>query len=161
MKQKPYLAARLLCAAALLLSACGTGSQPAASGGSASPLSAETETVPRTPAVLDLSEATAITLSGTEAQVEGPGASAEGGVVTITAGGVYAVSGALEEGRIIVNAPKAEVTVALNGADITCSYGSPLYIYKAGTAAVHLVEGTDGGGRLPWRTRKSGEPEGA
>ena len=33
--------------------------------------------------------------------------------------------------------------MALNGADITCSYSSPLYIYKAGTAVVHLMEGTE------------------
>ena len=139
MKHKPRLAARLLCAAALLLSACGTGGGSASLSGS----SPEPDAALRAPAVLDLTGATAITLSGAGARVEGPGASAEGDVVTITAAGVYAVSGVLEEGRIIVNAPKAEVTVAFNGADITCSYGSPLYIYKAGAATVHLVEGTD------------------
>ena len=80
----------------------------------------------RTPAALDLT-----------------GAKAEGGVVTITEGGIYAVSGTLDDGRIIVNAGSADVTVALNGASIVCSYGSPLYIYQAGTATVHLMEGTE------------------
>ena len=58
-------------------------------------------------------------------------------------GGIYAVSGTLDDGRIIVNAGSADVTVALNGASIVCSYGSPLYIYQAGTATVHLMEGTE------------------
>ena len=33
--------------------------------------------------------------------------------------------------------------MALSGASIVCSYGSPLYIYQAGTATVHLMEGTE------------------
>ena len=97
----------------------------------------------RTPAALDLTGATIITLSGSTVSIEGSGAEAEGGVVTITEGGIYAVSGTLDDGRIIVNAGSADVTVALNGASIVCSYGSPLYIYQAGTATVHLMEGTE------------------
>ena len=146
--------AALLCAAAMLgaLAACeqDAGAQTSGveeSGGiqaqtSPAPLNS-TAAAARTPAALDLTGATAIILSGGGASVDGKGASAEGSVVTITAAGVYAVSGTLEDGRIIVNVPKEEVTVALNGADITCSYGSPLYIYKAGTATVHLMEGTE------------------
>ena len=127
-----------------MLSACGAG------GGAEGDGSIPVQTIAsagladaRTPAVLDLTEATAITLTGGGAAVEGNGASADGGVVTITAAGVYAVSGSLEDGRIIVNAPEEDVTVALNGADITCSFGSPLYVYKAGTATVHLMDGTE------------------
>lgn len=146
--------AAALCAAAMLgaLAACEQDAGAQASGAeesggipsqaSPAPLNSAAAAA-RTPAALDLTGATAITLSGGGASVDGEGASAEGGVVTITAAGVYAVSGTLEDGRIIVNAPKEEVTVALNGADITCSYSSPLYIYKAGTATVHLMEGTE------------------
>lgn len=140
----------LLLSAAILagaLSACGTKNDSGENGGQTGVqiISAESENneaEPRTPAVLDLTEATTITLSGSSASIEGDGAEAEGGAITITAAGIYAVSGTLEDGRIIVNAPGADVTVALNSADITCSYGSPLYIYKAGTATVHLMEGT-------------------
>lgn len=146
--------AAALCAAAMLgaLAACEQDAGAQASGAeesggipsqaSPAPLNSAAAAA-RAPAALDLTGATAITLSGGGASVDGEGASAEGGVVTITAAGVYAVSGTLEDGRIIVNAPKEEVTVALNGADITCSYSSPLYIYKAGTATVHLMEGTE------------------
>lgn len=49
---------------------------------------------------------TVITLSGGSASVNGNGAEVKGSVVTITAAGVYAVSGSLEDGRILVNAPK-------------------------------------------------------
>lgn len=143
MKYPMKWTAQILCAAMLLgvLSACGGTAQ----SGDAPQLPAESlsSVSAREPAVLDLTGATTITLSGSGASVEGKGAAAEGGVVTITAAGVYAVSGSLEDGRIIVNAPKEDVTVALNGADITCSYGSPLYIYKAGTAVVHLMAGTE------------------
>ena len=55
----------------------------------------------RTPAALDLTGATIITLSGSTVSIEGSGAEAEGGVVTITEGGIYAVSGTLDDGRII------------------------------------------------------------
>lgn len=141
--------AAVLCAAAMLgtLAACGPDAGAEESGGipsqaSPAPLNSAAAAA-RTPATLDLTGVTAITLSGSGASVDGEGASVEGSVVTITAAGVYAVSGTLEDGRIIVNAPKEEVTVALNGADITCSYSSPLYIYKAGTATVHLMEGTE------------------
>lgn len=141
--------AAILCAAAMLgaLAACGPDAGAEESGGipsqaSPAPLNSAAVTA-RTPAALDLTDATAITLSGSGASVDGEGASAEGSVVTITSAGIYAVSGTLKDGRIIVNAPKEEVTVALNGADITCSYSSPLYIYKAGTATVHLMEGTE------------------
>ena len=137
--------AAVLCAAALLgtLTACGPDVR--AEEGSSIPVQtlSSSGAVTRIPAALDLTGATVITLSGNGASVNGKGAAAEGGIVTITAAGIYAVSGSLEDGRILVNAPKEEVTVALNGADITCSYGSPLYIYKAGTATVYLMEGTE------------------
>lgn len=137
----------LLCGAVLLLSACSAAGMETKSGGSAqiqipAASAGSDAAAPSTAAALDLTGATVITLSGGEASVKGEGAAAEGSIVTIDAAGVYAVSGSLEDGRIIVNAPKEEVTVALNGADITCSYGSPLYIYKAATATVHLMEGT-------------------
>ena len=46
-------------------------------------------------------------------------------------GGTYTLSGTLSDGRVIVNAKGEDVTLILSNADITCSYGSPLYIYKS------------------------------
>lgn len=90
----------------------------------------------------DLTDAVTIALEGETAAISGDGAAAEGGVVTVTAGGPYVISGSLAEGRIIVNAPKQEVTLVLQNADIGYSYGSPLYVYKAKTVTVYLPEGT-------------------
>lgn len=64
------------------------------------------------------------------------------GVVTITAGGTYVVTGTMTEGRILVNAPKEEVTLVLQDAAITCSTGSPLYVYKSKATTLYLPEGT-------------------
>lgn len=138
--------ALLLSAAVVLsaLSACGPGNDAEGSGGTpVQPSASPSVSDLRVPAAPELTGSTAITLTGSGASVEGKGAEAEGSVVTITAAGVYELSGSLEDGRIIVNAPKEDVTVVLSGVDITCSYGSPLYIYKAATATVHLMEGTE------------------
>lgn len=135
--------------AILLLTACGAEGNGSAADSAkmqapaAAAASVNNSATLRQPAELDLKDATVISLSDSGISIEGTGAEAEGSVVTITSAGIYAVSGFLEDGRIIVNAPKEDVTVSLNGADITCSYGSPLYIYKAGTATVHLAEGTE------------------
>ena len=77
----------------------------------------------------DLTNATEITLSGTDD-------------VTITSGGVYVLTGTLTDGRVLVNAPDADVTLVLQDADITCSDSSALYIYKAASVLVYLPDGT-------------------
>lgn len=77
----------------------------------------------------DLTNATEITLSGADD-------------VTITSGGVYVLTGTLTDGRVLVNAPDADVTLVLQDADITCSDSSALYIYKAASVLVYLPDGT-------------------
>ena len=123
----------LLCLALLfsLLSACGS---------EAIPSSASEEPTEQTQAPApDTGDATDISLSGSGASVSGSGAAAQDGVVTISEDGTYALSGTLADGRIVVNAPGAEVTLLLQNADITCSYGSPLYVYKAACVTVYLA----------------------
>lgn len=90
----------------------------------------------------DASASTTITFSGKSAVVSGKGAENDNGVVTITEGGVYTVSGKAEEGRVIVNANDEEVAILLDNADITCSYGSPIYIYKSKLTTIYLSSGT-------------------
>ena len=155
MKNGTKIIALLLCAAlnTALLCACGdrgsaespsgdAGSTDAPAAASVLTPSASDTAAPRAPAEIDLTGATAITLSGTSARIDGSGASEDSGVITITSGGTYAVSGTLDEGRIVVNASGKDVTLALNGASITCSYGSPIYIYQSSRTTIHLVEGT-------------------
>lgn len=98
----------------------------------------------------DLTDAAVILLGGDAVQITGSGAAEEGGTVTVTEGGVYVIKGTLDEGRVVVNAPGEDVTLALENADITCATGSPLYIYKASSVLLWLPEGsastlTDGG----------------
>ena len=153
MKRK-YRILSIIISAALLagcLSACGESGTP--TGGSSSDENTATTvtggdaavTTPDTTAdveALDVSGATTIGLSGQSATITGTGAEVADGVVTITAGGTYVVTGTMTEGRILVNAPKEEVTLVLQDASITCSTGSPLYVYKSKTTTLYLPEGT-------------------
>lgn len=55
---------------------------------------------------------------------------------------MYVLTGTLTDGRVLVNAPDADVTLVLQDADITCSDSSALYIYKAASVLVYLPDGT-------------------
>ncbi len=114
----------------------------------------------------DLTDAAVILLGGDTVQITGSGAAEENGTVTITAGGVYVIKGTLDDGRVVVNAPGEEVTLALENADLTCSDSSPLYIYKASSVLLWLPEGsastlTDGGSYVfddDWSSAEEDEP---
>lgn len=146
MKRK-YCILSIIISAALLagcLSACGE-SGTATGGSSSDENTAAAVTTPDTTADVeapDVSGATTIALSGQSATATGTGAEVTDGMVTITAGGTYVVTGTMTEGRILVNAPKEEVTLVLQDASITCSTGSPLYVYKSKATTLYLPEGT-------------------
>ena len=145
MKRK-YCILSIIISAVLLagcLSACGESST--IGGSSSDENTAAAVTTPDTTADVeapDVSGATTIALSGQSATATGTGAEVTDGMVTITAGGTYVVTGTITEGRILVNAPKEEVTLVLQDASITCSTGSPLYVYKSKTTTLYLPEGT-------------------
>lgn len=90
----------------------------------------------------DTTEATTITFSGETANVSGSGATAEGGVITVNAAGTFVLRGT-GVGRVIVNAKKQDVILVLENLDLTCSYGSPLYIYKSSSTTVYLADGSE------------------
>lgn len=135
MKRKYHILSIIISAALLAgcLSACGESGT--ATGGNSS--------VENTAATVTGGDATTIALSGQSATATGTGAEVTDGVVTITAGGTYVVTGTMTEGRVLVNAPKEEVTLVLQDASITCSTGSPLYVYKSKATTLYLPEGTD------------------
>ena len=146
MKRKYHILSIIISAALLAgcLSACGE-SGTATGGSSSDENTAAAVTTPDTTADVeapDVSGATTITLSGQSAAVTGTGAEVTDGVVTITAGGTYVVTGTMTEGRILVNAPKEEVTLVLQDAAITCTTGGPLYVYKSRATTLYLPEGT-------------------
>lgn len=63
--------------------------------------------------------------------------------VTITGAGTYVLSGTLSEGQIVVDSDdKDAVRLVLNGAEITCSYSSAIWI-KDGETIITLADGTE------------------
>lgn len=70
------------------------------------------------------------------------GISVNGDVVMVTKGGSYAFSGTLTDGQIIVDAAGADVTLTLNGVDITCGSSAPLYIKDAKNVRLVIADGS-------------------
>lgn len=90
------------------------------------------------------SKATSIRLDGAGATVEGSGATVKDNVITIQSAGMYVVSGKLQDGQIVIDAPnKGTVRLILNGAEIVSGSSAPIYVKKAGKAVITLQKGTD------------------
>lgn len=90
------------------------------------------------------SNATAIIiLSDHEITVAGKGAKVKGSTLTITAEGVYEISGTLAKGQIIIDAPdKADVELILSGVNITADENAAIYCKNADNLVITLAEGT-------------------
>ncbi|MBR7074685.1 MAG: carbohydrate-binding domain-containing protein [Oscillospiraceae bacterium] len=84
-----------------------------------------------------------ITLSGLSASVSGGGAYVYDGNVVIAQAGRYVISGALNDGSVIVSADSsAKVWILLDGADITCSDDACLRVEQAEKVFLTLADGT-------------------
>lgn len=131
MKPARRILAVLLCAALLIgvLCACGKATDAGTDTDTNTENSIAQQLYDADVTAPDLTNAATITLSGTDD-------------VTITSGGVYVLTGTLTDGRVLVNAPDADVTLVLQDADITCSDSSALYIYKAASVLLYLPDGT-------------------
>ena len=91
----------------------------------------------------DASEAAVITLNGSSAAADSDAVQISGSTVTITAAGIYLLSGTLENGSIIVNASKQDkVQLVLNGASIHSDTFAALYVVQADKVFVTLADGT-------------------
>lgn len=149
MKQAKTFTAILLTGVLLAgsLSGCGNNKNASTVSTTTSAAAGTTTAATTSPTTTTVTPVTAsgvtITLSGTSANASGSGVDIDGSVVTITKGGTYTLSGTLSDGRVIVNAKGEDVTLILSNADITCSYGSPLYIYKSESTKLLLTDGTD------------------
>lgn len=93
------------------------------------------------------SRVTEIKLSDSGIEISGGGAKAEGNVVTISAVGEYSVSGLIGDGQIVVDTgdEAVNVTLILNGAEITNPGGPAIHIRQAKDARIRLAEGTKNG----------------
>ena len=86
-----------------------------------------------------------ITLNGDSVTIDGAGAKASGSAVTITQNGDYFLSGELADGQIIVDADKEdqEIRLRLDGVDITCKTGAPIYVKQAGLVSILTEDGSE------------------
>lgn len=84
-----------------------------------------------------------IVLNGDGALFSCGGVTASGSVITISAPGVYSVSGKLDGGQIIVSVSKDEkVKILLNNADITSADSPAIYVSSADKVTLSVEEGT-------------------
>ena len=91
----------------------------------------------------DVTSATTITLDGTSVIVDGTGATAGGGTVTVSAPGTYVLAGTLTEGQVVVNSPdNGAVKLVLSGMSITSSSDSGIRVDEADRVVLILAEGT-------------------
>ena len=70
------------------------------------------------------------------------GISQDGSVYRITKGGEYIFSGTATEARIVVDADDEEVTIVLNGADISSSIDSVIFVEDADEVTIKAQNGT-------------------
>lgn len=85
-----------------------------------------------------------ITLKGTSAETNSHNVEIDESNITILGGGVYVIAGTLDDGSIVVDsADGAEVRLVLNGANITSSDFSAMYIKQSAKTVISLVPGTE------------------
>lgn len=80
-----------------------------------------------------------INFDGTNAAIDGTGASFKDSVLTITDEGTYHISGKLDDGQIIVDSD-GKIQLLLDGADISCSSSAPIYIKNSKKTFITLAE---------------------
>ncbi len=90
----------------------------------------------------DAGKATNIKLSDS-GTVAADGVSVDGSTVTIQSTGTYVVSGSLSDGRLVVDVPDTDkVQIVLDGASISSSSGTALYVKSADKVFVTLAKGS-------------------
>lgn len=92
----------------------------------------------------DESSSVHIELNGSTAEADSDSVQISGSTITITEEATYIISGTLDDGMIIVNAPDtAKLQLVFDGADINSETSAPLYILEADKVFVTLAEGTE------------------
>ena len=91
----------------------------------------------------DESKAVTIKLNGKTATSSSNSVKISGSKITITEEATYVVSGKLNDGMLIVDAPDtAKLQIVLNGANITSKTSAALYILEADKVFLTLADGT-------------------
>lgn len=145
---------------ALILSACGSGTEgtSASQAGTNGSVSTTTGVTPTgggtTPTTAEGTHAVDPEQASQAASGEfnvvttvSAGLGVSGNVYTITKAGTYTFSGALSEGQIVVNAEDEQVEIILSGVSIRCSEDAPIKVLAADKVTVSAAgynEVTDG-----------------
>lgn len=145
-KNKKIILISLICTAALSvmgLSLYFVFNNNASDKSAASAVSAEKSELARKVSgnTTDIKTKNLIELSGTP-KITGSGASFKNGVLTISDGGIYEISGTLSDGYVNVTA-KDEVTLVLNNAEITNSNGCCIYSDDTKSLTVYTKSGSE------------------
>lgn len=92
----------------------------------------------------DEEKAAFITLSGNTASCESDAVTIDNSDITITDEGTYIVSGTLTDGTIIINADDTDkIQIVLNGANISRSSYSAVYVLSADKVFITTAEGSE------------------
>lgn len=91
----------------------------------------------------DEKSAVKITLNGDSVTADDKNVEVDGSKMTITGADTYVLSGTLSDGQIVVDSDdKDSVRLVLNGAEITCSNSSAIWV-KDGETIITLADGTE------------------
>lgn len=92
----------------------------------------------------DESECVLIELNGSTATASSDSVQISGSTVTITEEATYLVSGTLDDGMLVVDAPdSAKLQIVLKGVTINSSTCAPIYILEADKVFLTLADGTE------------------
>lgn len=81
-----------------------------------------------------------IKLNGNSASCNSNGVTIDNSKITITKEGIYKISGKLDDGQIIIDAPDSKVQIILDNADISCSNSSAIYGVNSKKIFISLAE---------------------
>ena len=85
-----------------------------------------------------------ITLQGDSVQSSAPGIQIDGTTVTITREGIYSLTGTLDSGSVIIDAPKdAKIQLILENVSITNPTGAAIYVRQADKTFLTTAENTE------------------
>lgn len=94
--------------------------------------------------VWDANSVIPVLLNGSDITVKSGPATATGSTLNINGTGNFSLTGTLSDGQVIINTEeKGTIRIILNGANISNSSGSPLFIGKADKVILVLADGTE------------------
>ncbi len=89
----------------------------------------------------DWDEMASVTISGSDITIDGNGCTDESGILYITEGGAYTITGSSDSCMIVINTDE-NVKLILNGVDLTSTSGPVIYGAQVKNLYIELADGT-------------------